>query len=295
MATRSKGRSGRGAVLARAGAALAAALWTACSVRDAPQEYFLLTPDRRLCVSPLCGGEFLQALNEDATQCVEGSLAARCYVTRVDWSALGGAPLLAAPRILVRGTIEPTDVPNFGTLGVLSAREAWGSATADEPTGAFERLADRGRRCDAAACLATEATPLNGGPSFPLSELDLGAVPASPDALADARRALARGELIASGNLVPAPSAGLRLAASQFFVPLARACASSDACDTEQYCSSASFCEADGHCRADADCRADGNDYAAGDCGGQSVCEGAAPGTPGRCRARCAAVPASLL
>jgi hypothetical protein len=206
------------------------------------QRYFTVKRDMRFCPSPRCGGYFVQAVNQLTTRCADGSQAERCYVASIDWSALGGDPRISAATVVIDGSIQPKDYPSFGSLGVLVARGAWGSATAATPAGVYYRLADKGLQCITAPCFSISAEVLNLGTPMLLSGLDLNGVGATPEQLTAARRSLSAGTLLATGKLrgiVFPTGTGRELVASQFFLP-ARAAASQ--CQSDVDCGAGTWC-----------------------------------------------------
>jgi hypothetical protein len=50
---------------------------------------YMVRPDYRDCVSPWCGGFWLKTVNEEKTECGDGTVADECYVTEFDFSVLG--------------------------------------------------------------------------------------------------------------------------------------------------------------------------------------------------------------
>src|SRR5213596_598107 len=75
---------------------------------------YRVSPDPRLCISPVCGGAWVSAVNQQLTVCADGQQRETCYVATVEDGGprpLGGPslrPFGAAP-LLVRGRIEPRD------------------------------------------------------------------------------------------------------------------------------------------------------------------------------------------
>jgi len=58
-------------------------------LRAATPSYVTLRRDLRRCASPLCGGFFVDAVNQDSLRCADGSRSAECYVADLELSALG--------------------------------------------------------------------------------------------------------------------------------------------------------------------------------------------------------------
>jgi hypothetical protein len=214
---------------------------TAAASAVSRQRYFTVTPDMRRCVSPLCGGYFVQAVNNAFTVCADGTRAERCYVASIDWTAMGGDPQIVATTVVVEGSVRPKVYPTFGNLGVLVAKGAWGSATAATPAGRYFRLTDNGIVCITAPCFSINAEVLNQGTIITLSGLDLSRVGATPGQLEAAQQALSAGALLATGKLTnptfPAGT-GRDLVASQFFLPpkLSSQCKSDADCTSGTWC-----------------------------------------------------------
>jgi hypothetical protein len=209
--------------------------------------YFTVTPDLRRCVSPLCGGFHLQALNQPSTTCADGSRQASCYVASADFGALETPPSFGPEAVIVRGQIEADEYPGFGNLGRLIAESAWTGATNQIATGSFYRIRDLGIVCVTTPCFATEARVLNQTAILVLSRLDLGAVGATTEQLAAAQAAAQRGDLLVAGATAPDPGPageGLALIASQFWLPeSARArCLSEAECSAGERCNAAEVC-----------------------------------------------------
>src|SRR5262245_30776194 len=57
--------------------------------RRAGPSYVTLRRDLRRCAAPLCGGFFVDAVNQDTLRCADGSRSAECYAFDLDLSALG--------------------------------------------------------------------------------------------------------------------------------------------------------------------------------------------------------------
>src|SRR5262245_51152370 len=56
--------------------------------RRATPSYVTVRRDVRRCAAPLCGGFFVDAVNQDTLRCADGSRSAECYVTDLDLSGL---------------------------------------------------------------------------------------------------------------------------------------------------------------------------------------------------------------
>jgi hypothetical protein len=134
--------------------------------------FFSITPDMRKCMSPYCGGYFVERVNRLLTRCHDGHYDFDCYVAGLenatglpdaDWNEL-----LAAPNLL-RGEIVATDYEGIGTFGVLRVTEAWRGTADVEPWGWYYRLSDNGIRCFTTPCFSTHEAKLNSANSTELS------------------------------------------------------------------------------------------------------------------------------
>lgn len=210
-----------------------------------PVLYYEVTRDVRRCVSPLCGGFFVKAVNRPLTRCADGTSAERCYVASIDWKAAGGDPGFSSQLFVVQGTVQPKQYPPFGNLGLLVAVDAWEPATNAAPAGAYYRLADNGIVCITEPCFSIDAQLLNRNSTMQISGLDLSAVGATQEELDRAREALQEGKLIASGKIArePLPLAiGLELRASQFFLSSVERCYSDAECGEGERCNAGEVC-----------------------------------------------------
>lgn len=207
--------------------------------------YFTVSPDMRLCPSPRCGGFWVRAINRRTTACADGTSAEACYVASIDWRAMGGDPHISAATVIVKGNLRLQTYAGFGDLGVLVARDAWGSATALSPAGVTYRLSDSGIVCVAAPCFNVDAEALNLGLTLKLSGYDLSKVGATDEQIKLAALAYRKGRLLASGSIVPAASTtrpGSELVVSQFFLPARWWCYSDADCGASERCNAAEIC-----------------------------------------------------
>jgi hypothetical protein len=209
--------------------------------------YFLLRRDVRRCAAPLCGGFFVSRVNSLTTFCVDGAPSAECYVTGLDFSALGlssarAAQVTSAPEdVLLAGEIVPESTA-FGELGRLQVTEAWQGHAGVEPEGAFLRVVNEGIVCITNPCLSFSAEILNARlPVVPIAEIDLEGV--AGDA-ADGLSQLSEPEgllVAALPEIVSGPGGrALGLDASEYYVPIAAIAACGSRGLPE--CAARSFC-----------------------------------------------------
>lgn len=209
------------------------------------QQYFSVTRDMRLCLTPKCGGYWVKALNQARTVCADKTTAASCYVAEIDYRALGGDPKLTSAYVVLKGTISLKSYPGVGSLGYFTALDAWGSATAVSPTGTYYRLSDTGIVCVTAPCYNISAEAVNLGTTVSLSSYDFRKVGATPEQLAAAQSALVDGRLIAAGtiNSVITPTTpGRALSATQFYLPARDFCYSDSDCSKAELCNASTVC-----------------------------------------------------
>jgi hypothetical protein len=117
-------------------------------------QYYTLTRDLRACMFPLCGGYFIQALNQEKTECYDGKKSREgCYVAALDLSSTGldqsqffetitssgGGAVLGSYKL----TAYPDPEGRFADLADLAVEGAWVSLV--EATRSVSRFCD----CDA--------------------------------------------------------------------------------------------------------------------------------------------------
>ncbi len=180
--------------------------------------YVTLRPDVRRCVSPLCGGYWVERVNQTTTRCSDGAYHAACYVAEVDLSRLGLTEeqenaLLNDTPVVFRASIRSKTFGSFGNLGQLHATEAWKATAAGHSTGSFYRVFDSGIRCIRAPCPFERASKLNSSVSRTITGVDLANAPGS-----DSEKETALGEAATKTGLVVAGTIkGSELLGTQFF------------------------------------------------------------------------------
>lgn len=205
--------------------------------------YIVTRRDVRKCAFPLCGGFFVQRVNQDTTRCADGSTQPECYVAEIDLSALrlpaaGEDSLrgaLAQRGALVRGTIAPGRDPNFAGAGTLVASEGWLGRAGKAPTGTFYRLLGVAAKCSGLPCPSAHAFRLNTGWDAMLAGVDLAASGAPEEARGEADRTMfeSTGGLLVAGTLttVSGPNGSMEsLVASEFYTPAVAASDGPRAC-----------------------------------------------------------------
>jgi len=197
-----------------------------------PWQFFSITRDARRCMAPLCGGWWVQAVNEALTRCADGSWAEACYVATLDTSRVSGdlAEFHRTRNNLAYGRVKRQKYPDFGNLGKLVVTDAWYGA---DPGGFSSGLGpewsavwDNGIRCATFPCNSTDQEFLNTGAIGELSILDLSAVDVDQAERDLAQWLLANDLLLVAGRNVrfinrgPVDD-GVALIANQIYLPLA--------------------------------------------------------------------------
>lgn len=211
---------------------------------------YTIEKDYRRCVSPRCGGWWVEAANRRSTRCADGSSAQRCYVAEVDWAALGLSQSqlatlrdnAAGGRAIIVGRVVPRVFRGFGNLGALLPQRAWQAANANAPRGQLLRVKDLGIRCVTTPCFSMQADLLNHFRRDRISGLNLSPVGASRDQLAAAYDALAAGNLLVAGTIRTdrvvsrRHRPGRTLTASQLYLPVEPAqCLVNSDCTTSSF------------------------------------------------------------
>ncbi|HUS30104.1 MAG TPA: DUF6748 domain-containing protein [Kofleriaceae bacterium] len=165
---------------------------------DGSYTYFEIWRDMRKCVSPLCGGFFLQRVNRTTTVCHNGTSKWSCYTPELDWSEaklseeLQGALLAKAQEdattpgavALVRGRFAPKTYASYGNMGRFVVTEAWVAEGEGVSEGVFARVHDNGVRCIQAPCPTVTEKALNTSRWANIAGLDWDAGGFEPDQVA---------------------------------------------------------------------------------------------------------------
>jgi len=112
--------------------------------------YFTVKPDFRRCVSPICGGWFVSAVNRKIFICPDGSVKQECYVAeeKINIPGLSDIQLaklrqaMSESKVLIQGRLS-----NAVAYGLLEINTAWLSASDQPPKGIFVTVTDNGIRC----------------------------------------------------------------------------------------------------------------------------------------------------
>jgi len=193
-------------------------------IKDA---YFTVRPDLRRCISPICGGWFVNAVNLKRMRCSDGSIKKECYVGADVINIADLTPeqitqlrlAMSRSNVLIKGSIS-NNVP----YGLLEINAAWLSATNQKPEGVFLSVSDNGIRCITSPCPSLDGKILNRNRVKSLASFDLSGVNATDAQLKLAQDSIVSGDgLPMAGKFVevtgPAGTAQ-GIVASQFYLKL---------------------------------------------------------------------------
>ncbi|TAN66229.1 MAG: hypothetical protein EPN17_14235 [Methylobacter sp.] len=184
------------------------------------QGYYTFRPDLRKCLSPLCGGFFVKAVNQTLTRCANGSRQAECYVASLN----NRKNFDINSAALLQGLIKPKIYGEFGNLGIFAVKAAFSSSTDTVGAGLFVGLENNGIVCITTPCFSADQYLLNRSKIRAISGIDLGKVGASDLLLNEALSIMAKGEvLIASGVNIQTEEVagkGITFVADQFYLPI---------------------------------------------------------------------------
>lgn len=189
--------------------------------------HYTVRPDNRKCVSPICGGWYVKAVNQKTQKCPDGSIQNECYV---------GTDIISIPNLtpeqllqlkqamnesnaLIEGSIS-----NKLAYGVLVINQAWTSATHQQAEGTFLNVKNNGIVCITYPCPSYDGLILNKKIIKSLSDIDLTQVQASSQDLDLAQAAINSNEgLYMAGHYtdVTGPAGTAQgIAATQFYLKL---------------------------------------------------------------------------
>ncbi|MDH5730909.1 MAG: hypothetical protein OEZ58_18125 [Gammaproteobacteria bacterium] len=187
--------------------------------------YFTIRPDLRRCISPICGGWFVNKVNHKIMRCTDGSKKRQCYVAtdKINIPDLSDEQVqnlrqaMYESRVLVLGIVDSTV-----DYGQLLISDAWIAATSSAPKGRFVNVSSNGIVCITSPCPSYDGEILNRKRTQLLAQYDLSFVGASDAQVAEAHKTIAKGEsLPIAGKFVEVTGLGgtaVGIEASQFYL-----------------------------------------------------------------------------
>ncbi len=180
--------------------------------------YFIVThQDYRKCKAPMCGGWFVEKLNQKGESHVFTLDASALSLDAASDDALDAA--FGTGHAIVKGKIK-----QINNADTLIASAAWRAAANVTPKGAsYSVKGDGGVDCAVIHCLAWEEKKLNTTEHQLLGGVDLGAAGAPDELVTQGYEAMKSGKLLVTGShktvkalVGPVPA----LVASEFYLPV---------------------------------------------------------------------------
>ena len=149
--------------------------------------YFEISADLRKCAWPVCGGWFVNRLNQSLTRCHDGRYAPTCYTPVLDWSeiklsdskkdvlldACYKGAVSQGVFAIVSGRLDPLNSTTLiPTMGQFVIHEAWVAVNEAVSSGAFVRVKDNGIRCITSPCPSVTEETLNMPQIADISAID---------------------------------------------------------------------------------------------------------------------------
>lgn len=187
------------------------------------QGFYTFRPDLRKCITPLCGGLFVKAVNREQTRCADGSLQQECYVATV----VNKTNVNYVEGGLLQGKIKPKKYKGFGNLGKFELSAAFRPAVTTTASSYFVGLHNNGRVCITTPCFSFDEYVLNSKKVKDVSLIDLEQVGASEEDLKTAWAIISEGgnsALLATGTneyVQELDGIGVHFIADQFYLPIA--------------------------------------------------------------------------
>jgi hypothetical protein len=182
--------------------------------------YYTYRYDFRKCISPVCGGIFVKAVNQKLTRCADGSRQEECYVATVN----NKKNIDTGSAALLKGRIKSKIYQDFGNLGAFELKAAYFPATPAVGEGQFVGLENNGIVCITTPCFSADQYLLNRNKLRVITGIDLTEVGASEENENKALAILSDGDvLIASGvnkQVEEVDGTGITFVAKQFYLPI---------------------------------------------------------------------------
>lgn len=164
------------------------------------KHYYLATQDLRKCVSPLCGGIFIQKVNRRAMRCPDGEVQKSCYIGEFDWRKLGSNPFGVVgsfdEAILLKGKPTKSLDTQFGNVGRFEAEAAFQHFGSDASKGKYAGLQNNGILCITSPCFSFDMLKLNSNKTRKLSGIDYSQLDADKNIVEQVQQNMANGETV---------------------------------------------------------------------------------------------------
>eukprot|EP01060_Flectonema_neradi_P012211 TRINITY_DN19092_c0_g1_i1.p1 TRINITY_DN19092_c0_g1~~TRINITY_DN19092_c0_g1_i1.p1 ORF type:complete len:222 (+),score=21.74 TRINITY_DN19092_c0_g1_i1:43-666(+) len=181
-----------------------------------PRGYYLISPDYRACISPLCGGWWVSLANREKLRCSDRSEQEQCYAASIEPTSP------SSDVTLVRGRLQPRDYGDFGVLGQLYQRQLFASSPSSSIDGGYYAVKNNGVVCITFPCFTYTEYELNSRSVQHLTGVDLSQIE-DPDLVDRATSTLGSGSyLIVKGSHKSETKADVQevvLVVSQVFFP----------------------------------------------------------------------------
>ncbi len=127
------------------------------------QDYYTASPDYRKCVSPMCGGYWIKAVNVKTLACPDGTKAERCYVSSISVAGKSAEVDLGDGETLLHGTfeVEKFDFPGTYYQLVVDAAYAPYLSSSNAVFGSHNLIYNTGIVCITTPCPTTAIAKLN--------------------------------------------------------------------------------------------------------------------------------------
>lgn len=194
--------------------------------------YFNIERDTRLCPAPVCGGYWVDSLNQKKVECADGSVSARCYVAEIAFSRLGFSSSqinaieqdISEDGVVLQGNLTRRYDRQHGAVGVLQPNAAWRAAASIAPQGEFLRIEHRGCKDYSQPCNEVRAHSANNRTSTNAQWVLFGQRPeyitgVTHEEFAAGQDAIRANKLLVAGSFGPGLFYTNAVIASQFYLP----------------------------------------------------------------------------
>ncbi|MEY4768785.1 MAG: hypothetical protein RL637_1424 [Pseudomonadota bacterium] len=229
-----------------------------CSTIGSTDYYRVTHIDMRKCASPMCGGYYVQRVNQAKTLCADGRWQKECHVFQLNAQALGWnaqqttdyfQKIFGEKRGIVRGQFAHALDANFSQpIDTLTIVEAWQTQSITPAKGLLYRLKDSGIQCPPTMlCLSVVKQTLNAWQvkDSLIAPPNLDKTGASAEAVATATQQLAKDGIIVAATHQANSRNAANLLVNQLYLPVENTTRIGQACGgvVGTVCSAGQFCE----------------------------------------------------